>query len=104
MHELFADPVVMRGLNREPVSELDETRAMIEGAVDGWRTDGLGPFILETATNRRMVGQAGLMIFDTRGWIPKVSAFAQRQPRSCRLVATTRPHAGVQALSSSVRL
>src|SRR5215216_716547 len=31
MHEMFADPVVMHGLNREPVSELDETRAMIEG-------------------------------------------------------------------------
>jgi GNAT acetyltransferase-like protein len=66
MHELFADPVVMHGLNREPVSELDETRAMIERGADGSRTEGLGPFILETATDRRMVGQAGLMIFDTR--------------------------------------
>jgi RimJ/RimL family protein N-acetyltransferase len=70
MHELFADPVVMHGLNREPVSEVDETRAMIDGAVDGWRTDGLGPFILKTAGDRRMIGQAGLMIFDTRGWMP----------------------------------
>ena len=82
MHELFADPVVMHGLNREPVSELDETRAMIEGGVDGWRTDGLGPFILETATGRRMVGQAGLMIFDTRGWTPSTwtSAGSHAQP------------------------
>jgi RimJ/RimL family protein N-acetyltransferase len=67
MHELFADPVVMHGLNRKPVSELDETRAMIEGGIGGWRTDGVGPFILETAaTDRRVVGWAGLMIFDTR--------------------------------------
>jgi RimJ/RimL family protein N-acetyltransferase len=76
MHELFADPVVMRGLNREPVSELDESRAMIEGGVDGWRTDGLGPFILETATDRRMVGQAGLMIVDRRSWTPSTWARA----------------------------
>jgi RimJ/RimL family protein N-acetyltransferase len=82
LHELFADPEVMHGLNREPVSELDETRAMIEGGVDGWMTDGLGPFILETATHRRMVGQAGLMIFDMRGWTPSTwtSAGSHAQP------------------------
>jgi RimJ/RimL family protein N-acetyltransferase len=82
MHELFADPVVMHGLNRKPVSELDETRAMIEGGADGWRTNGLGPFILETATDRRRVGQAGLMIFDTRDWTPSTwtSAGSHAQP------------------------
>jgi RimJ/RimL family protein N-acetyltransferase len=82
LHELFADPVVMHGLNREPVSALDETRAMIEEGMDGWRTDGLGPFILETATGGRIVGQAGLMIFDTRGWTPSTwsSAGSRGQP------------------------
>src|SRR5207247_5351931 len=36
-----------------------------------------GPFILETAaTNRQVVGQAGLMIFDTRGWTPSTWANA----------------------------
>ena len=83
MHELFADPVVMHGLNREPVSELDETRAMIEGGIGGWRTDGLGPFVLETAApDRRVVGWSGLMIFDTRGWTPSTwtSAGSHAQP------------------------
>jgi RimJ/RimL family protein N-acetyltransferase len=82
LHELFADPAVMYGLNREPVSDLDETRAMLEGAVDGWRTDGLGPFILATATHGLMVGQAGLMIFDRRGWTPSTwtSAGSHAQP------------------------
>jgi RimJ/RimL family protein N-acetyltransferase len=82
IHELFADPVVMHGLNREPVSNLDETRAIIERAVDGWITEGLGPFILETATDRRIVGQAGVMIFDRRGWTPATwaSAGSHAQP------------------------
>jgi RimJ/RimL family protein N-acetyltransferase len=75
MHELFADPLVMHGLNREPVHELDGTRAMIEAGAESWRTDGLGPFILET-TDDRMVGQAGLMIFDRRGWTPSTWAGA----------------------------
>jgi RimJ/RimL family protein N-acetyltransferase len=36
MHELFADPVVMHGLNREPVSELDETAGSHAQPEPGW--------------------------------------------------------------------
>jgi RimJ/RimL family protein N-acetyltransferase len=44
---------------------------MIESGIDGWKADGVGPFLIETAAvNRQVVGQAGLMIFDTRGWTP----------------------------------
>jgi RimJ/RimL family protein N-acetyltransferase len=56
---------------------------MIEEGIGGWRTDGLGPFILETAAaDRRVVGQAGLMIFDTRGWTPSswANAGSHAQP------------------------
>jgi hypothetical protein len=36
-----------------------------------------GPFIIESAaTHRQVVGQAGLMIFDTRGWTPSTWANA----------------------------
>src|SRR5215510_987977 len=71
LYDLFADPEVMRGLGKDPVSALDEARGMIDAGIDGWRTDRLGPFILETAaSDRQVVGQAGLMIFDTRGWTP----------------------------------
>ncbi len=69
LYDLFADPEVMRGLNRRPISAIEEARAMIEEAVRGWTTEGVGPFVIETAaTGREVVGQAGLMIFDTRGW------------------------------------
>ena len=72
LYGLFADADVMRGLGKDAVSTLDGVRAMIEQGIAGWRTDGLGPFIVETAaaTDRRVVGQAGLMVFDTRGWTP----------------------------------
>jgi RimJ/RimL family protein N-acetyltransferase len=77
LYDLFADPEVMHGLGKEPVSALREARAMIEEGIDGWRTDGLGPFILETVVaDRRVVGQAGLMIFDTSGWTPSTWANA----------------------------
>lgn len=66
----------MHGLNKEPVRALAETRALIEAGIDGWRTDDLGPFVLETAATRQVVGQAGLMIFDTRGWTPSTWADA----------------------------
>jgi RimJ/RimL family protein N-acetyltransferase len=71
LYDLFADAEVMQGLGKEPVSAVDEVRAVIEGMIGGWRTDGLGAFILETAApDRQVVGQAGLMIFDTRDWTP----------------------------------
>src|ERR671930_818427 len=67
----------MHGLNKLPISAIEEPRAMIEEAVRSWRIDGLGPFIIETAaTDRQVVDQAGLMIFDTRGWTPSTWANA----------------------------
>jgi RimJ/RimL family protein N-acetyltransferase len=85
LYDLFADAEVMQGLGREPVSAVEEVRAMIEeGMLGGWRTDGLGAFVLETAgTDRQVVGQAGLMIFDTRDWTPSTWAKAvMRSPSS----------------------
>ena len=77
LYDLFADPEVMQGLGKDPVSAVEDVRAMIEAGIGGWRTDGLGPFILETsASDRQVVGQAGLMIFDTRDWTPSTWAKA----------------------------
>ena len=78
LYDLFADAEVMQGLGKEPVSVVEDVRAMIEeGMIGGWRTDGLGAFILETAaTDPQVVGQAGLMIFDTRDWTPSTWAKA----------------------------
>jgi RimJ/RimL family protein N-acetyltransferase len=78
LYGLFADPEVMRGLGKDPVSTLDEARAMIDDGIGGWRRDGLGPFVIETAAaiDRRVVGQAGLMVFDTRGWTASTFADA----------------------------
>jgi len=69
----------MQGLGRERVSTVEDVRAMIEGMIGGWRTDGVGAFVIETASSdRRVVGQAGLMIFDTRDWTPSNWAKAGR--------------------------
>ena len=83
LYHLFSDAEVMQGLNRDPVSAVEEARAMIETGIGGWRTDGVGPFILESAADEpEVVGQAGLMIFDTRGWTPSTwaSAGSHAQP------------------------
>jgi RimJ/RimL family protein N-acetyltransferase len=96
LYDLFADAEVMQGLNREPVSAVEDVGAMIEeGMIGGWRTDGLGPFILETtATDPQVVGQAGLMIFDTRGWTPSTWAGAGRHAQPELGWALTRAHWG----------
>lgn len=83
LYDLFKDPDVMHGLGKEPVLGRQQARAIVEEWIGAWRTDALGPFIIETAAaNRRVVGQAGLMIFDTRGWTPSTwgSAGSHAQP------------------------
>jgi RimJ/RimL family protein N-acetyltransferase len=61
----------MGALGKEAISAPEEARAMIEGGIGGWKADGVGPFVIEIAAgDRQVVGQAGLMIFDTRGWTP----------------------------------
>jgi RimJ/RimL family protein N-acetyltransferase len=66
-----------------------------EGMIGGWRTDGLGAFILETAaTDPQVVGQAGLMIFDTRGWTPSTWAKAGSHAQPELGWALTRAHWG----------
>jgi RimJ/RimL family protein N-acetyltransferase len=95
LYELFADEEVMGGLNREPVSAVEDARALIEDGMCGWRIDGLGPFILQTTgTDRRVVGQAGLMIFDTRDWTPSTRAQAQSHAQPELGWALVRAHWG----------
>ena len=95
LYQLFADQEVVQGLGKEPVSAVEEVQAVIEGMLDGWRTDGLGAFILETAsTDPQVVGQAGLMIFDTRGWTPSTWAKAGRHAQPELGWALIRAHWG----------
>ena len=67
----------MHGLGKEPVSAPEQARDTIEEWIVAWRTDTIGPFIIEAAAaNGRVFGEAGLMIFDTRGWTPSTWAKA----------------------------
>jgi RimJ/RimL family protein N-acetyltransferase len=93
LYALFADTVVMRALHRDAVSSPEEARAMIEGGIGSWRTDGVGPFVVETAEGK-VVGQAGLMIFDTRGWTPSSWSAAGRHAQPELGWALIRAHWG----------
>src|SRR6478609_2976228 len=77
LYDLFKDTGVMHALGKEPASSLEEAHVMTEDGMAEWSTGELGPFVIETASaRRRVVGQAGLMIFDTRGWTPSTRADA----------------------------
>jgi RimJ/RimL family protein N-acetyltransferase len=84
----------MDGLGMTPVSALDEAGAIIAAGIDGWRTDGLGPFMFENPATGQVVGQAGLMIFDRRGWTPSTRANAGRHAQPEMGWALIRAHWG----------
>ena len=66
-----------------------------ERMIGAWRTDGVGPFVLETAaTERRVVGQAGIMIFDARDWTPSTWTKAGRHAQPELGWALTRAYWG----------
>jgi RimJ/RimL family protein N-acetyltransferase len=95
LYALYADAEVMHGLGKLPVSDLEEVTAMIDDGLRGWRTDGVGPFVLETtAAGRQVVGLAGLMIYDTRGWTPSTWADAEGHAQPELGWALARPHWG----------
>ena len=85
----------MRGLGKDAVPSPEGARAEIEAGLGGWEADGIGPFVIETATgDRKVVGQAGLMIFDTRGWTPSSWAAAGRHAQPELGWALIRAHWG----------
>jgi len=95
LYALYADAEVMHGLGKRPVSALQEVGAMIDDGLAGWRTDGVGPFVLETTdAGRQVVGLAGLMIYDTRGWTPSTWSDAGGHAQPELGWALARPHWG----------
>jgi RimJ/RimL family protein N-acetyltransferase len=94
LYDLFADRQVMDGLGLAPVLAVDEARAMVTEGIDGWRTEGLGPFLLEDPAARQVIGQAGVMIFDTRGWTPSTRTTAGRHAQPELGWALIRAHWG----------
>jgi RimJ/RimL family protein N-acetyltransferase len=83
----------MHGLGKQPVSAREAAHAIVEEWIAAWEADALGPFVIETAaTDRLVVGQAGLMIFDTRGWTPSTWADAGTHAQPELGWALTRAH------------
>lgn len=104
---VFGDAEVMAGLNREPVSSVEDVLAIVDGMLAGWRTDGLGAFVIETAAREpQVVGQAGLMIFDTRDWTPSTweKAGSHAQPElGWALTRTHRGHGYATEAAGAIR-
>ena len=65
--ELLGDLEVMRYLGGEAVPR-EDVPAVIQKWIDRWDANGVGPFVLERRGDERLVGRAGILIWDTRDW------------------------------------
>ena len=64
---LLADPEVMRYLGGETVPRGD-VPAVLQKWLGRWDDNGFGPFALERREDGRVIGRAGVIVWDTRDW------------------------------------
>jgi RimJ/RimL family protein N-acetyltransferase len=65
--EYLTDPEVMRHLGSVIVPR-EDAAAVVQKWLDRWQTTGFGPFAIERREDGRMLGRAGLLVWDTRDW------------------------------------
>lgn len=75
--ELLADAEVMRFLGGETVPP-DRWSAVVETWEQRWVENECGPFVIERRADRRLVGRAGILVWDTRTWTHGTFAAAGR--------------------------
>ena len=65
--ELLTDPEVMRFLGGETVPR-EHVGDVVERWLERWRTIGMGPFMIERQADGRVLGRAGILVWDSRCW------------------------------------
>ena len=65
--ELLADAEVMRFLGGQTVPR-DSVPTVLQKWLRRWEANRFGPFVIERRQDRRVVGRAGLIVWDTRDW------------------------------------
>jgi RimJ/RimL family protein N-acetyltransferase len=77
----LVDPEVMRFIGGvAPVAELDP-EAVVQGWLDRWDANGVGPFVLVRQEDGAFLGRCGFVVWDTRTWrvttVPEAGEHAQ---------------------------
>src|SRR6266536_5625096 len=65
--EYLADPEVMRFLGGETVPR-EDVPAVVEKWLGRWKANGCGPFAITRREDGRVIGRAGIIVWDTRDW------------------------------------
>jgi len=100
--ELLTDPAVMRFLGGEVVPR-EHVPEVIAKWLRRWEEDGIGPFVIERRRDRRVLGRAGLLVWDARGWTHSTLAAAGRHARPELGWALARAHWGAGYATEAAR-
>jgi RimJ/RimL family protein N-acetyltransferase len=100
--ELLTDPAVMRFLGGEVVPR-EHVREVIAKWLRRWDEDEIGPFVIERRRDRRVLGRAGLLVWDTRGWTHSTRAEAGRHAQPELGWALARAHWGAGYATEAAR-
>jgi RimJ/RimL family protein N-acetyltransferase len=74
--ELLADAEVMRFIGGETVPP-EEYEGIVGSWLERWRQNDMGPFAIERRADGRVLGRAGIVVWDTRVWAQSTFAEAE---------------------------
>jgi RimJ/RimL family protein N-acetyltransferase len=100
--ELLTDPAVMKFLGGEVVPR-EHVPDVIAKWLRRWDENDVGPFVIERRRDRRFIGRAGLLVWDTRGWTHSTLAEAGRHAQPELGWALARAHWGAGYATEAVR-
>jgi ribosomal-protein-alanine N-acetyltransferase len=100
--ELLTDPAVMRFLGGEVVPR-EHVPDVIAKWLRRWDENDVGPFVIERRRDRRFIGRAGLLVWDTRGWTHSTLAEAGRHAQPELGWALARAHWGAGYATEAAR-
>lgn len=66
--EAYSDPEVMRYIGMGETRDLEQTRAWVDRALQRWKADGFGHYVIERKEDGRVLGRAGFLVWNPDTW------------------------------------
>jgi RimJ/RimL family protein N-acetyltransferase len=68
LHQAYGDAEVMRYIGLGETRDLEQTRAWLDRALQRWKADGFGHYVIELKDDGKVLGRAGFQVWNPDTW------------------------------------